>query len=204
MLMFDNSRSKAGALARKQPRQRRAEDTVATILEAAAHIFAARGYARATTNHVATRAGVSIGSLYQYFPNKAALASAIEAQHLDEVAPGLLALARRLRAARVKPAAWARAFVRAVVAANDQPLHLSIYGVVPRTPATQRKLEEIVDALAGELAPLVRGKNAALRARIAVVAALTLVHELVIAMAIPQRPMAVREVSALVSAYLRA
>ena len=55
---------------RKRPRQERAKATVETILEASARILVKRGFDGFTTNEVATAAGVSIGSLYQYFPNK--------------------------------------------------------------------------------------------------------------------------------------
>ncbi|KPH87990.1 TetR family transcriptional regulator [Komagataeibacter intermedius] len=58
---------------RKQPCQARSAGLVATILEAAVHVLAVEGAARFTTARVAERAGVSIGSLYQYFPNKAAI-----------------------------------------------------------------------------------------------------------------------------------
>ncbi len=58
---------------RKRPHQARAKVTVAAILEAAAHVLVARGVAGFNTNAVAERAGVSVGSLYQYFPNKAAV-----------------------------------------------------------------------------------------------------------------------------------
>lgn len=58
---------------RKKPRQARAEATVAAIVEAAAHILAAEGLAGLNTNAVAKRAGVSIGSLYQYYPTKEAI-----------------------------------------------------------------------------------------------------------------------------------
>lgn len=47
---------------------------VEVILEAAARVFVREGYARATTNRIATAAGVSVGSLYQYFPSKDAIA----------------------------------------------------------------------------------------------------------------------------------
>jgi AcrR family transcriptional regulator len=62
---------------RKIPQQSRAEYTVAAILEAAAGILETRGMEGLNTNLVAQRAGVSVGSLYQYFPNKDALIVAL-------------------------------------------------------------------------------------------------------------------------------
>jgi AcrR family transcriptional regulator len=59
--------------ARKQPQQARSTELVATILEAAVQVLAREGAQRFTTARVAEKAGVSIGSLYQYFPNKAAI-----------------------------------------------------------------------------------------------------------------------------------
>ncbi|HDS0949267.1 TPA: TetR family transcriptional regulator [Stenotrophomonas maltophilia] len=58
---------------RKQPRQARSNDLVGAILQAAAQVLRDEGAPRFTTARVAERAGVSIGSLYQYFPNKAAI-----------------------------------------------------------------------------------------------------------------------------------
>jgi AcrR family transcriptional regulator len=58
---------------RKQPKQTRSAGLVSTILEAAAQVLAKEGAPRFTTARVAEKAGVSIGSLYQYFPNKAAI-----------------------------------------------------------------------------------------------------------------------------------
>ncbi len=62
---------------RKSPRQARAVATQDAILDAATHIIAKGGLAAFNTNAVAARAGVSIGSLYQYFPNKDALMVAL-------------------------------------------------------------------------------------------------------------------------------
>jgi AcrR family transcriptional regulator len=58
---------------------------VDALVEAGAHVLAARGWTRFTTNEVARVAGASIGSLYQYFPDKLALAEAIRTRHLDAV-----------------------------------------------------------------------------------------------------------------------
>ena len=58
---------------RKQPQQARSAELVAAILEAAVQVLAKEGAQRFTTARVAEKAGVSVGSLYQYFPNKAAI-----------------------------------------------------------------------------------------------------------------------------------
>jgi AcrR family transcriptional regulator len=58
---------------RKQPKQSRSNDLVAAVLDAAVQVLVAEGAGRFTTARVAERAGVSVGSLYQYFPNKAAI-----------------------------------------------------------------------------------------------------------------------------------
>lgn len=62
---------------RKSPRQSRAKATVDAIVEATTQVLLKEGYERFTTARAAERAGVSVGSLYQYFPNKAALAYAV-------------------------------------------------------------------------------------------------------------------------------
>lgn len=81
---------------RRIPRQARAVATRAAIVEAAAHIIARGGLAAFNTNAVAARAGVSIGSLYQYFPNKDALMLALiasrQAGQVDTVARALAEL----------------------------------------------------------------------------------------------------------------
>lgn len=69
---------------RKQPLQQRSQTTVEYVLTAAAQVFEEHGYAAGTTNRIAERAGVSIGTLYQYFPNKEALAVALLERHLAE------------------------------------------------------------------------------------------------------------------------
>lgn len=68
---------------RRAPRQARSKVTVAAIREAAARVLVSEGYERATTNHIAAVAGVSIGTLYQYFDSRDAI--------LDALAEDLLA-----------------------------------------------------------------------------------------------------------------
>lgn len=69
---------------RRTPRQTRSAETVATIVEAAAQILEAGGLAAFTTNAVAERAGVSIGTLYQYFSDKNALLMALAGQEMQQ------------------------------------------------------------------------------------------------------------------------
>lgn len=70
---------------RKEPRQARSRATVEVIVRAGARVLADRGWAGFTTNEVAEVAGVSIGSIYQYFPDKLVLVDAIRRHHLDDV-----------------------------------------------------------------------------------------------------------------------
>src|SRR5512142_1252825 len=67
---------------RKPPVQRRSRATVEYLLAAAAQVFEEHGYAGGTTNRIAERAGVSIGTLYQYFPSKEAIAVALLERHV--------------------------------------------------------------------------------------------------------------------------
>lgn len=70
---------------RKSPCQERSKVMVEAILEAGSQVFAELGYARATTNKIAERAGVSVGSLYQYFPNKDSLIASLHREHQTKI-----------------------------------------------------------------------------------------------------------------------
>ncbi len=67
---------------RRQPRQARSLSTVEVILLAAARVFRREGW-RATTNRIAAEAGVGVGSVYEYFPDKQALLHALAVKHLE-------------------------------------------------------------------------------------------------------------------------
>jgi AcrR family transcriptional regulator len=105
---------------RKLPAQTRSTETVNAILEAAARILETKGFEGYTTNAVAERAGVSIGSLYQYFPNKDAITKAliqretstlladIEALDKSDLRQGVLQIIRAAVAHQLRRPALAR------------------------------------------------------------------------------------------------
>jgi len=147
---------------RKTPRQQRSRETVEAILEAAAQLFQRHGYAATTTNKIAERAGVSIGSLYQYFPNKDAILAALADHHLRDTAEEVI---RTLAAARRRAAlpGLLAELIRQVAAAHlGRPdLHRLLFDLAPRTPelaARFRRAERrIAQALAAELRHLNAG-----------------------------------------------
>lgn len=70
---------------RRQPQQKRGQERVEQILDAAAEIFDEVGYEAATTQMIANRAKTAIGSLYQFFPDKKAIFNALELRHIERV-----------------------------------------------------------------------------------------------------------------------
>jgi len=124
--------AKAPSYVRKKPAQARARATVDAILEAAAHILTGQGYDALTTNHVAERAGVSIGSLYQYFPNKDAILMALASRHLDDIERTI-----DEAMARTSQARSFRTIVRSMIEANiaahriDPALHSALSERLP-------------------------------------------------------------------------
>ena len=97
--------AKGSTYLRKRPRQARAEATFDAIVEAAARILTDEGAGRLTTNRIATRAGVSVGSLYQYFPDKRSIVRALlerELARAEALRPAVLDDAARDAAERVR------------------------------------------------------------------------------------------------------
>lgn len=78
-----STRSHGGLKPRKQPVQARSQATIEAVFEATIQVLLAGGARALTTNHIADKAGVSIGTLYQYFPGKEALLYALVRRHLD-------------------------------------------------------------------------------------------------------------------------
>jgi AcrR family transcriptional regulator len=76
-------RMRRGKPPRRKPKQARAHDTVEVLLDAAARVLARHGYARATTNRIAEAAGVSVGTVYEYFSNKEGVFDALIRRELE-------------------------------------------------------------------------------------------------------------------------
>lgn len=127
--------------ARKEPRQDRAKATVDALVLATAHVLADVGYAKASTNRIAKVAGVSVGSLYQYFPNKEALVAALIDRHIDEM---MLTFMTRLTELRDAPLDVAvRGVISALVEAHcvnplDAPVHKALFNELPPVGLTER------------------------------------------------------------------
>ncbi|NNH70492.1 TetR/AcrR family transcriptional regulator [Nocardia uniformis] len=139
--------------ARKLPRQRRSRDTVDTLLEAAAQVFGREGMA-ATTNRIAERAGMSIGTLYQYFPNKHALLRTLAERHLAEGGARLAVVFANMRRTEPPFEEMMAAILEVVVDLHrDRPLlHALLHRVAPRLPVEVVALQAFEDHLVDEVA----------------------------------------------------
>jgi AcrR family transcriptional regulator len=105
---------------RRVPTQARSRERVERILDAAAEVFTEIGYDAATTEAIAVRAGTSIGSIYQFFPNKQAVYDAIAARYLERSR----ALFETLVSAEARKTPWKKLLGRAIdafAASSDDP-----------------------------------------------------------------------------------
>jgi len=126
---------------RKRPRQARSRDTVEAILAATARVLVKVGFDGLTTNGVAEAAGVSIGSLYQYFPNKEALVAALIEHHVE--AMNAAVLSELTRVARLPMVEAVRAVIELTIGAHavEPELHRVLTEQVPRVGRLSRLLE---------------------------------------------------------------
>jgi AcrR family transcriptional regulator len=143
-------RRRSQQLPRKLPKQGRAKATVEAILTATAHILVRHGFEAASTNRIAERAGVSIGSLYQYFPSKDALVAALLERHVQE----MLAVAQDglARPMGESMRGRARTMVRVMLAAHavEPRLHRVFMEEMPYANRMQRlgEMEQMFEELA--------------------------------------------------------
>jgi AcrR family transcriptional regulator len=117
---------------RKTASQERSRATVDALIEATARILVREGYDRTSTNRIALMAGVSIGSLYQYFPSKEALVAAVVERHRQDLSRVVRDTALKIAARPIE--LGARDLVSAAIAAHrvDPKLHRVLDEEVPR------------------------------------------------------------------------
>jgi AcrR family transcriptional regulator len=140
--------------------QRRSRETVAAILDAAARVLEEHGYAAGTTNRIAERAGVSIGSLYEYFPSKDAIVVALAERELDAERDALLAVLTGARA-REPLALLLRRFVEAIVDlhAARPTLHRILFEEADHPPGAHACVLRFEEALAHALEAILRARR---------------------------------------------
>jgi AcrR family transcriptional regulator len=137
---------------RKVASQERSRSTVDALLEATARVLTKEGYDRASTNRIAEVAGVSIGSLYQYFPSKEALVAAVIDRHTQEVSEVTRNALVKVAARPIEVAA--REFVS--VAIDAHRVNPKLHGVLSEQIPRVGRLENI-EANVRESYALVRG-----------------------------------------------
>lgn len=109
---------------RKTPRQARSTASVEAILQATVQVLMKDGKSKLTTTRIAERAGVSVGTLYQYFPNKSSLLQALLKEHLDGVALAMEASCKSVHGASL--ARMAEAITSAFVQAKFRNLDAGV------------------------------------------------------------------------------
>ena len=144
---------KHGVTPRRRPVQRRSQQTVDAIVEASARVLARHGYAASTTNRIAARAGVSIGSLYEYFPNKDSVLAALLERHTSEGGAEVLGALEGAIARGAPLLELVRELVAALLRQHRRSpeLHRVLFEEMPHSPGADACVLRLEDALAHRL-----------------------------------------------------
>ena len=174
----------------KVPTQTRAKSTVAQILDAAEALFDDPGFDATTARALAERAGLSVGGLYEWFPNKTAVAEAVAQRHIDTLGGELLAAIEKQA-----QAPWQSLVASTLTAALDAHLkyprmHRFLFENAPRSPAVRATLAALEARLEAFLAERLTAEGideveARHRAAIALRGANALLHEYVLDDSLP-------------------
>jgi AcrR family transcriptional regulator len=156
--------SKIRAEARRTPRQARSRATVDAVLDATAQVLVEVGYARCSTNRVAEAAGVSIGSLYQYFPSKEILIQAVIERHLASLREAMISSFAEVRSHSLADttAALIEGLVRAHARAPE--LHRIVLQDIPRS-VRMAKVRDWEQSLHRAVVMLLEQRKAELRVK---------------------------------------
>lgn len=143
---------------RKQPQQARSTELVAAVLQAAAQVLAEEGATRFTTARVAEKAGVSVGSVYQYFPNKASILFRLQA---DEWTQTIQMLRTILEDAGTPPLDRLRTLVHAFLRSECEEAEIRgalndaapLYRDSPEAQQVQTEGDQMIEAFIAEVLP---------------------------------------------------
>lgn len=164
---------KKRAKPRRKAVQERAQVTVDAILDAATQVLVTQGYVHATTNHIAARAGVSIGTLYQYFPDKDTIFEAI----MDREIARLLAFVQQeaLDAPATLPDKLRWLFARSIA---RQPYGNQLVRVLDQVPNAmlRKRLDQFSRLLVEMAAAMLRAHEAELTVNDVDLAAWVVIH----------------------------
>lgn len=142
---------------RRRPTQERARATCEAVLDATVKIAHREGLDAITTNRVAEVAGVSIGSLYQYFPNKDAIFEALHHRHAEESEQLIAALLVEHASSSLEHFLLAVFEALVDLHARDPALHELLGRQIPHRahgqPGLSSALRDVISARAGELSP---------------------------------------------------
>jgi AcrR family transcriptional regulator len=162
--------SDVSTVRRRIPQQDRGERRVAEVLEAAASVIAEVGYEAATMTAMAERAGASIGALYQYFPNKEAIARALRQQYGDEIEARWTPLTAQ--GARLSISQLVDGVLEVIIdLMENRPAYIALMNVpknYKRDPAARIRLREHFAALFREKQPELTAEAALRVANVAV------------------------------------
>lgn len=155
---------------RVEPQQERSTRRLASFLDAAADLFVEVGFEAATMTAIAERSGASIGTLYHYFPDKRAVASALLNQYAEEIAAQWKPLMEQ--APRLTLPQFADLFIeRMTQFVREHPAHLALLSAPTRftsNPAARRALRSMVANAFQAKNPELSNERALLSANVAV------------------------------------
>ncbi|NWA25168.1 TetR family transcriptional regulator [Pseudomonas gingeri] len=151
-------RPSARISSRKHPKQARSNDLVDSILQAAIQVLAKEGMRRFTTTRVAERAGVSVGSVYQYFPNKAAILFRLQSDEWRETSEMLRGI---LEDTRNPPLERLRLLVHAFIRSECDEAELRValddaapfYRDAPEAQEVRAAAKQVVEVFMREVLP---------------------------------------------------
>ncbi|HXZ07812.1 MAG TPA: TetR/AcrR family transcriptional regulator [Paraburkholderia sp.] len=197
--------SDLSATSRRVPQQERAARRVDELLEAAGAVIAERGFEAATMTEIAERAGASIGSVYQYFPNKDALVHALRTRYGNEMDARWSALSAASEGLAV-PALVDRLFSLMVELMAKRPAYIPLLSVslnFRRDEASRNRLRERFSELFRRYNPDLSGEEAYRIAEVTLQVVKSL-NALYAAAKPKERKLLVAEYKTVVSSYLLA